>query len=439
MEIKLPRCVSARKFFALITVSLLIFGFMTPVTAETEVADKGMQLILGEKLYFDANLSINGNQSCNTCHSANPIGTNSVGTFVDDRLGLIPLIGWPADIPLPVSQGSDLNLFGGRNTPSSAYAAFSPAFRFDEVAGLYVGGQFWDGREMSLSGQAAGPFRNPVEMAMADKKAVVIALQADRDYQRLFRAAYEDELGVPFNLSAVNTRTNQAVLEAYDLMAKAIGEFEKTQRFNKFNSRYDYYLAGLPDPDGPFTKDELKGLKLFEGKGKCALCHISQAAIAPDGGAMPPLFTDFTYDNLGVPTNLYIADLAGPQALDFGLGGVLNDPLQDGKFKVMTLRNIELTAPYAHNGVFQTLEQIVHFYNTRDVLGVCVDNKDPGFGVTCWPAPEVPANVNVAELGNLKLKAKQEAQLVAFLKTLSDRDLFAYPSVFSEAAFPPMP
>ena len=143
--------------------------------------------------------------------------------------------------------------------------------------------------------------------------------------------------------------------------------------------------------------------------------------------------------NLGVPKNYFIEVLNGSQELDLGLGGVLGDLAQDGKFKVMSLRNIEITAPYAHNGVFQTLEQIVHFYNTRDVLPICVDNMDPGFGVTCWPAPEVGTNMNVAELGDLSLSAKQEQRIVAFLKTLTDRDLTAFPPVFDAAAFPPMP
>ena len=219
-------------------------------------------------------------------------------------------------------------------------------------------------------------------------------------------------------------------------MAKAIGEFEKTQLFNKFNSRYDYFLAGLET----LTKDEANGLKLFEGKAKCALCHLSQESIAPNGGAMPPLFTDYTYDNLGVPQNGFIEILNGPQTPDKGLGGVLGDLFQDGKFKVMSLRNIAITAPYAHNGVFQTLEQIVHFYNTRDVLPVCAGgNMDPGFGVTCWPAPEVADNMNTAELGNLKLNAKQERQIVAFLNTLTDRDPEVFLPVFTEADFPPSP
>lgn len=427
----------------------LVFGIAASVNADTAVKDKAKQVELGKKLYEDVMLSTVENQSCATCHNPDPIAPTAVGNFVDDRPARSALeaagwndeaienffnAGWDENVPLPVSQGSHLDLFGGRNTPSAAYAAFSPAFRFDEVAGLYIGGQFWDGREMSLAGQAAGPFRNPVEMAMLDKKSVVEALQADQNYQTLFEQAYETEDRVPFDLSAVETSTNQGALEAYDLMAKAIGEFEKTQLFNKFNSKYDYFLAGKET----LTADEEKGRKLFEKQGKCALCHISQVSIAPDGGTMPPLFTDFTYDNLGVPTNGFISLLNGPQEPDLGLGGVLKDPLQDGKFKVMTLRNIEITAPYGHNGVFQTLEQIVHFYNTRDVLPTCTDTMDPGFGVSCWPAPEVPVNVNVAELGNLHLTAEQERQIVAFLKTLTDRDASFLP-VFEETKFPPMP
>jgi cytochrome c peroxidase len=92
---------------------------------------------------------------------------------------------------------------------------------------------------------------------------------------------------------------------------------------------------------------------------------------------------------------------------DMGLGAIVNDPEQNGKFKVMTLRNIALTAPYSHNGYFKTLGEIVHFYNTRDVPGL-------------WPAPDVAENVNMTELGNLGLSAVEEDDIVAFLKTLSD-------------------
>lgn len=370
-----------------------------------------MAVQLGEALYFDQNLSLNKNQACSSCHDP------SFG-FVD-----------PDNVTngTPVSKGSVQGKTGGLNAPSAAYAAFSPFFHWDSNEGLYVGGQFWNGRANTLAEQAAGPFLNPVEMAMPDKWAVVDRLRTSDspDYQSMFQDVYNIDLSAIKRykgdyISPVNEADfPPGVLEVYDRMAKAIGEFEKTEAFTKFDSKFDYYLAGLTK----LTKQEENGRKLFNNQGKCALCHLPEQTVASDGDSkFPPLFTDFTYDNLGVPQNVNIPG----QPIDPGLGGradiAANDPMgyQLGKHKVMTLRNIELTPPYAHNGVFKTLEQIVHFYNTRDTLGTCTDNNDPGFGVTCWPVPEVPQNVNDEELGNLKLTAEQEADIVAFLKTLSD-------------------
>ena len=122
---------------------------------------------------------------------------------------------------------------------------------------------------------------------------------------------------------------------------------------------------------------------------------------------IPPVFTDFSYDNLGVPKNPSIEALIGPQDIDYGLGAFVGDS-ENGKFKVMTLRNIHLTAPYAHNGLFKKLEDITHFYNTRDAEGVF------------WPDPEYPDTVNFDELGNLGLSTKDEDALVKFMKTLTD-------------------
>jgi cytochrome c peroxidase len=116
------------------------------------------------------------------------------------------------------------------------------------------------------------------------------------------------------------------------------------------------------------------------------------------------LFTDFSYDNLGIPKSTN--DLLKNNPADLGLGAIV--PGEGGKFKVSSLRNLALTAPYGHNGFFATLEDIVHFYNTRD-LGQ-------------WPLPEVDnENVNFEELGDLGLTTDQEQKLVAFLKTLADR------------------
>ena len=134
----------------------------------------------------------------------------------------------------------------------------------------------------------------------------------------------------------------------------------------------------------------------------------------------PPLFTDFTYDNLGLSRNVNIPGNPPPDpglASHPQIAGQAMAAGERGKHKVMGLRNIAITPPYGHNGVFATLEQIVHFYNTRDAKPrVCADNNDPGFGQTCWPAPEIRVNVNSAELGNLRLSAHDEKALVAFMQ-----------------------
>ena len=98
----------------------------------------------------------------------------------------------------------------------------------------------------------------------------------------------------------------------------------------------------------------------------------------------------------------------GANYIDNGLGSIVNDPTLNGNFRVSSLRNVAVSAPYFHNGVFNTLEEVVHFYNVRDV---------PGSGIA--PA-EVPATVDTAETGNQHLSPQEEANIVSFLKTLTD-------------------
>jgi len=348
---------------------------------------------LGQLLYFDQDLSINRNQACASCHFPQ--------AFVD-----------PANTADPVnsvvSLGSDVTLNGGRNAPSAGYAAFSPFFHWDSVEGLYVGGQFWDGRAESLTEQAKGPFLNPVEMAMPSKDAVLkrIASRKNNNYSK-YKNLWKQVYNVKLDMLA-KPDSDVEVDALYHMMADAIAAFEKTRVFSPFTSKFDYFLAGKAE----LTEQEARGLALFEGKAQCNACHTSDPLIAPDGSMMPPLFTDFTYDNIGVPKseNPLIVD----NPVDLGLGGrpdiAARDPAgaEIGKHKVMSLRNIAATAPYAHNGFFATLEDIVHFYNTRDV-------PDAG-----WAAPEVPENVNTDELGDLGLTEEEEADIVAFLKTLTD-------------------
>lgn len=236
------------------------------------------------------------------------------------------------------------------------------------------------------------------------------------------------------------------VTTAYDQVALSIAAFERTAVFAPFSSKYDAYLkaclaeGGSKDQRaqgiGPgakragriFTGREWRGLQLFMGpndndgvlrKGEganCAACHVANWTAAEDNvvvpdwspdGSVPPVFSDFTYDNLGIPKNTEYP-LSATSTPDLGLGVTVGDAGENGKFKVMTLRNIALTVPYGHNGLFKSLAEITHFYNTRDVARAG------------WSEPEYPATMNTAELGNLGMSAGDEKAIVDFLNTLTD-------------------
>lgn len=357
-------------------------------SATMEPADLTLEETLGKSLFFDDNLSTPPGQSCAACHGPE-VGFTGPISDINAHGAAYP--------------GAVHTRFGNRKPPSAAYASFSPDFHYDEVEELFVGGQFWDGRALNVVEQAKGPFLNRLEQNNPNKRIVVIKVR-DSDYADLFEQVYG-----PGSLNWTD-----AVDETYDLIAQAIGTYEASTEVNPFTSKYDYFLAGLVD----LTEEEASGLSLFEdeGKGNCAACHPSQPG--PDG--TPPLFTDFTYDNLGVPRNLEnpFYDMppafnpAGEDWVDLGLGAVVGMLGELGKVKVPTLRNVDkrpypdFAKAYAHNGFFKSLEDIVHFYNTRDVES--------------WPPPEVTENVNTEELGDLGLTLEEEAAIVAFMKTLSD-------------------
>jgi cytochrome c peroxidase len=339
---------------------------------QTELAPKER---LGKLLFFDSSLSTPPGQSCASCHA--------------------PEVGFGDPHPeLPVSRGAHPDRFGNRNDLTASYAAFIPPLHFDEEEGLWVGGLFWDGRANTLAEQAQGPPLNPLEMANPDVQTIAASLRS-AEYAGLFVEVYGE--------GALDDAE-----VAYDHMADAIAAYEMTPEVSPFNSKYDLYLAG----EAALSEQEQLGLALFVDatKGNCAACHPNVAG--SDGS--PPLFTDFSYDNLGTPKNpdspFYLLppelNPDGVDYVDLGLGAIVHDPEQNGKFRVPTLRNVALTAPYMHNGVFKTLYQVVQFYNTRDV--------------TDWPAPEVAENVNRDELGDLGLTIQEVEAIVAFLKTLSD-------------------
>jgi cytochrome c peroxidase len=367
----------------LLTLSNMIPSAAAPLTTKQR---------LGRNLFFDTNLSTPAGQSCASCHAPER-------AFTDP------------DRSSPTSAGANPDLRGSRNAPTAMYMAFSPRFHFDADEGLYLGGQFIDGRAPTLKAQAKGPFLNPIEMANGSPAEVVEKVRA-ASYAPLVERVYGAGLW-------------DNATRAYDAIADAIAAFERSEVFNRFTSRYDYFLYG----QASLTTRELRGRALFEAadKGNCAACHPSRPT--REGGR--PLFTDFSYDNLGVPRNPANPFYRQPaevnpdgfEFVDEGLGGVLKLAAEKGKMKVPTLRNIARTAPYMHNGYFKTLRAVVDFYNTRDVKPRCLDPmtaEAEALAAGCWPAPEVTANVNHDELGDLGLTEQEVDDIVAFLKTLND-------------------
>ena len=405
---------------------------------------------LGELLFNDNQLSNNNNQSCATCHA--------------------PRVGWTGPKPIinrggTVYEGSIHGRFGNRKPPSAAYATTSPILELmDSGTGFFVGGNFWDGRATGeklgnpAADQAQGPFLNPLEQALPDAACVVYQACTAGRYQGLFeqvwgadacdiawprkqemkRLCSSTDVAVPLS-EADRTKANIA----YDEVALSIAAYEGSPLVNQFSSKYDAYVAG----QAQLTAQEAEGLALFQGRGNCAACHT----LDPGSEGEPALLTDYTYDNLGMPKNpenpFYTQtdfNTDGYDWVDEGLGGFLatREDYADyadanlGKHKVPTLRNVDLRPgqgflkPYSHNGWFKSLKSIVHFYNTRDVLPVCPPRPDAlpvnsyteaeARALNCWPEPEVAANVNTAEVGNLGLTDEEEDAIVAFLTTLSD-------------------
>lgn len=389
----------------------------------TNTPSLSSKALLGEKLYADKNLSLNRTQSCATCH-------NPEHGFIDERTndasrdtghGLVASAG---------SLGDNGTSIGDRNAPTAAYAAFSPEFyegprdRANKIMtdldiGPYqgfIGGQFWDGREADLKGQAGGPPTNPDEMAMPSKAAVVDRLLENEAYVAGFEYVYGADI---FN----------DVDRAYLAMAESIGEFEKTDSFATFDSKFDKSFLSSSDAnyyEYPITKAGFGQALFFSSNLSCAACH--QIMPFRNKGE---LFTSFEYHNIGVPVNSSLRSSNGVTSVDEGL---LNNPAvtseaEKGKFKVPTLRNVAVTAPYMHNGIFNELETVIRFYqhakekavnlNTGAAINAVNNPETPG---QPWGEAEVTENIAHDILGKNKQNlddAKVEG-LVCFLMSLTD-------------------
>lgn len=403
----------------LITLGLLAGGCVTPqgpehgtpfVLAPTIQVDKNSPARLGEKIFRDTQLSSPPGQACQSCHEPAKAFTGNGGSSVD-----------------AVARGANGYSFGNRNVPTAMYAMFIPPFEFERDPDhpkqmVARGGLFLDGRASTMLEQAKGPLLNPKEMNNKTP-ADVIAKIRTRPYAAEFMALYGKDIF-------------ENPEEAFEKVAEALVAFESTPQFRPFSSPFDEYLRGKEQ----LTAQEQKGFELFTNpqKGNCIACH------AGDVKSHNPedwMFTDYSYDNLGVPRNRHIPDNERPQFFDLGLcaqpGLAAKLPsqvaLKDlcGAFRVPTLRNIAKTSPYMHNGRFKTLTEAVRFYATREVKPAQWYPRKSGGGALL-KYDDLPVqyhqNVNADEVPydrrpgqDPRLNEQEIAAIVAFLETLTDR------------------
>ncbi|MGH9765555.1 MAG: cytochrome-c peroxidase, partial [Blastocatellia bacterium] len=312
---------------------------------------------LGKELFFDKSLSADGTVSCSSCHD--PARAFTDGKKVAEGIG---------------------GRKGGRNVPTLLNAMFNAD-------------QFWDGRVETLEEQVRQPLVNPDEMGNSSLDEVVRKVQQNSGYDAKFKAAF----GEPATIGEIG---------------KAIAVFERT--LVSGNSAVDRYLAG---DRAAMSESARRGMGLFAGRARCTVCHSFVAAFAPTQSF--PFFTDQMYHNTGVAANdpgysalaQRAAELAKhrpsrqqldqlakePGALALGRFLVTGNTLDIGAFKTPSLRNVDLTGPYFHDGSVNSLAEVVKFYLKGG-------NRNPNID---W------------ELTPVNLTEQDQSDLVEFLKSLS--------------------
>jgi cytochrome c peroxidase len=437
---------------------------------------------LGQLEIFDPNLSVNKNIACSYCHDpmagyANGVSILSVFTGGSN----------PGSVPITVHGAYPNNRIAKRNPQGYTYATYFPPLHYNLSQADFYGGNFWDGRatgyklQNSAANQAQGPPLDTQEMANPDSACVVWKLSQSA-YKSFFETVWgigSLEIAWPSNVATIcSTPAGAASLggnttpvqlstsdrtlsnKDFDEFALAIASYEGSDSVSPFTSKFDYYLAGK----ATLTTQELNGYDLFRGKGSCNTCHLDGRSSTQLGGSdtgqaasVQPLFTDTTYNNLGLPKNVelpwysedtpdqwgFTANPLGFGFTDEGMGLFLDGyygappdldwgvqlPQFEGKFQTSTARNAAMV-PYSsfvkafmHNGYLTSLKEVVHFYNTRDVYPYNVLSGNCPTGtvekVTCWPMPEDPNNENTT-IGKLGLTSAEEDDIVAFLGTLVD-------------------
>jgi len=448
--------------------------------------------LLGKIEMYDKNLSVNRNQACTFCHMpytgfSGPISSLNATVVaypgsVHYRFGKRKPQGYTYSPYYPVLQynRAQNDFYGG-----NFWDLRATGYRTQSADAEQSQGPPHDTQEMGFPDTACVIYR----IAKGPYASIFTTVWGKQALSIRWPAQAEKICDTPGGVFG----TNMAPLElqhedrgradvAYDQYALAITAYEQSPDISPFSSKFD---AALASPGKKIlTAEEQAGWDLFRGKAKCNTCHLdgtqnsfqkssggsNGTTTAGNATGVAPLFTDFTSSNLGVPRNpqnpFYYQnkpDVYGftpnPEGLgfiDFGVGSFLSGKSGDlpnaewakyaskfdGKMQVSTLRNVDkrpfvtFVKAYMHNGYLKSLKEVVHFYNTRDVYkakgGTCPAGTEK---LTCWPPPEVPENVNTST-GNLGLTDKEEDQVVAFMRTLTDGYTHPYTDANKFSAFP---
>ncbi|MBC3757535.1 methylamine utilization protein [Hyunsoonleella sp. SJ7] len=257
----------------------------------------------------------------------------------------------------------------GRTTFNTAQKRNTPTLNYSSFQQLY----FMDARMGSLEGQIVGVVNNHAEFDMT-MEAIVQRVKKDKNYRLILDSLYKDKRD-DFNIR------------------HAIASYVRT--LNSFDSKFDNNINTI---ESSLSSEEIKGFNLFMGKASCATCHFPPIF----NGTVPPNFTDTELEIIGVAETSENKSLSD----DLGRYELFKTVQRKGAFKTPTIRNIELTAPYMHNGVYQTLEEVLDFYNKGGGAGL-------GFDV---PHQTLPFD-------NLGLSEDEQLAIIAFMKTLTDNIL----------------
>jgi cytochrome c peroxidase len=302
---------------------------------------------LGELLFFDPILSDNNRRACASCHKPNKAFTDGNTKSVSFGFGELP-----------------------RNSPTVINAGFQKKL-------------FWDLRAASLEDQLDSVVNSTEEMH-SSFRGVIAKINASPEYIAAFQKAFP------------GTRTTGITREH---VKYAIAVYERT--LTGLNSRFDQYMQGN---DETLSREEINGFNVFMGKAKCGTCHFAPLF----NGSIPPFFDISDHHALGVP----VRDTMTKYKIDPdpGLMKINGEPYEQFSFKVPTVRNAAFTAPYMHNGVYRTLEQVVDFYDKAAGMQFIRDMRPD--------VTDIPF-FTILPIG-LKLTSAEKTDLIAFIRALTD-------------------